>query len=395
MQDNENKTDIHESPISCARFGSWKEVCLTKWKALSDWQKSISVCVLLPTILVFVYLLLWASPMYVSETKFAVRSSSEQAPAMDLVGQIFRTNSTAIQEAQIVKEFIESADAYRDLDQKLKITEHYSSSDFDWISRLSANPTLYDKVAFWNRVATPVVDPDTGIVTFDVRAYTPQMAQQIAQGVLQASEKLVNDMNERARQDAMKLAQEEVTRAQKRLDAAQSALKTFRDANSEIDLKATASGLQALVIELEGQRAVLKTQIGDFESYMRSDAPALRSLKNKLNALEKQLAQEKHRLAGIGDSNSVSNKAAEFESLTLESEFAQKQLVSAMSAMEAARVTLLTQNKYLVTVAEPTLPDESRYPSLFLFTFCVFLGLLILYGLGTLIVASVREHAGF
>lgn len=397
----ENNTTDRGNPVSetvtefsHSQPSAWKAKARALWGGLAAWQKRMALFVGVPTVLVFLYLALFASPMYVSEAKFAVRSATEQAGGLDFATQIFKTASSTTQDAAVVTEYIESPDAFERLDKELAVKAHYSDRRWDVISRLSQNPTLYDKTTFWNFVASPVLDPDSGIVTFTVRAYTPEMAQKIASHVLKQSEALVNAMNERAREDAMKLAGEEVKRAQARLTKSQKALETFRDEHAEIDPKATASGLQTLVMDLEGQRATLKAQISEMAAYMRPDAPALKTLKTRLAAVEKQLSGEKQRLAGIG-AGAMNNWVSAYEALTIENEFAQKQLVSAMTAMESARVSLLSQSKYVVTIESPTLPDESRYPRTFEFTFCVLLGLLLLFGLGSLIVASIREHAGF
>lgn len=397
----ENNTTDRGNPVSetvpeVSHFqpSAWKAKARAFWGGLAAWQKRMALFVGVPTVLVFLYLALFASPMYVSEAKFAVRSATEQAAGLDFASQIFKTASSTTQDAAVVTEYIESPDAFERLDKELAVKAHYSDRRWDVISRLTQNSTLYDKTTFWNFVASPVLDPDSGIVTFTVRAYTPEMAQKIASHVLKQSEALVNAMNERAREDAMKLAGEEVKRAQARLMKSQKALETFRDEHAEIDPKATASGLQTLVMDLEGQRATLKAQISEMAAYMRPDAPALKTLKTRLAAVEKQLSGEKRRLAGIG-AGAMNNWVSVYEALTIENEFAQKQLVSAMTAMETARVSLLSQSKYVVTIESPTLPDESRYPRTFEFTFCVLLGLLLLFGLGSLIVASIREHAGF
>ena len=397
----ENNTTDRGNPVSetvpevsHSQPSAWKAKARALWGGLAAWQKRMALFVGVPTVLVFLYLALFASPMYVSEAKFAVRSATEQAGGLDFATQIFKTASSTTQDAAVVTEYIESPDAFERLDKELAVKAHYSDRQWDVISRLTQNPTLYDKTTFWNFVASPVLDPDSGIVTFTVRAYTPEMAQKITSHVLKQSEALVNAMNERAREDAMKLAGEEVKRAQARLMKSQKALETFRDEHAEIDPKATASGLQTLVMDLEGQRATLKAQISEMAAYMRPDAPALKTLKTRLAAVEKQLSGEKQRLAGIG-AGAMNNWVSAYEALTIENEFAQKQLVSAMTAMETARVSLLSQSKYVVTIESPTLPDESRYPRTFEFTFCVLLGLLLLFGLGSLIVASIREHAGF
>ena len=397
----ENNTTDRGNPVaetvpevSHTQSSAWKAKARALCGGLAAWQKRMALFVGVPTVLVFLYLALFASPMYVSEAKFAVRSATEQAAGLDFASQIFKTASSTTQDAAVVTEYIESPDAFERLDKELAVKAHYSDRRWDVISRLTQNPTLYDKTTFWNFVASPVLDPDSGIVTFTVRAYTPEMAQKIASHVLKQSEALVNAMNERAREDAMKLAGDEVKRAQVRLTKSQKALEAFRDEHAEIDPKATASGLQALVMDLEGQRATLKAQISEMAAYMRPDAPALKTLKTRLAAVEKQLSGEKQRLAGIG-AGAMNNWVSAYEALTIENEFAQKQLVSAMTAMETARVSLLSQSKYVVTIESPTLPDESRYPRTFEFTFCVLLGLLLLFGLGSLIVASIREHAGF
>ena len=79
----------------------------------------------------------------------------------------------------------------------------------------------------------------------------------------------------------------------------------------------------------------------------------------------------------------------------IESEFAQKQLISAMTALEQARAMALVKTQYVVPIQHPTLPDESRYPRTWIFSLCAFFGFFFLYGMVRLIIASIREHAGF
>ena len=55
----------------------------------------------------------------------------------------------------------------------------------------------------------------------------------------------------------------------------------------------------------------------------------------------------------------------------------------------------MAKSRYVVAFQQPTVPDEALYPRPFLFTAYVFVGALLLLGLGSLITASIREHAGF
>jgi len=150
------------------------------------------------------------------------------------------------------------------------------------------------------------------------------------------------------------------------------------------------------VTTLEAEASALRTQIFEAKSFMRHDAPALTSLNQRLAAVEKQLVEENARVAGQqstqGNLNAI---VAEYQELTIEAEFAQKQLVSAMASLEQARIQQAAQSRYVVAYQQPTLPDESLYPRPYLFTLYIFLGTLILLGIVSLIWASIREHAGF
>mgnify|MGYP000000581694 FL=1 len=366
------------------------------WRRRSVFEKEFCSFVALPTLLTFGYFALIASPMYVSETQFAVKDVVEQGAGIDIASQIFKTSSSSVQNARIVEAYLQSPDLFNALDQELKVVDHYSSSSHDLISRLSKEPTAWDKEVFWSRVSQPKLDVDSGIVTFNVRAYDPKMAQSIALAALKASEALVNEMNERSRNDSIKLASNEVKVAQQRVTKAQKALESFRDEHRELDPKATASGLQTLVFELEGERSKVNAQLEEARSYMRSDAPMVRSLEKRLAAVEAQLQAEKARIAGNAKMALPLNAwVSQYENLMLESEFAQKQLISAMTALEQARAMALAKTQYVVPIQQPTFPDESRYPRTWIFTLCAFFGFFFLYGMVRLIIASIREHAGF
>ena len=366
------------------------------WGRLPRKGKIFACVVLLPTVAVFLYYLLWASPMYVSQTRFAIRSADSSGGGLDIASALLRSSSSTGADAHIVVEYIQSLDIIHDIDKELGVDLHFSDKGHDVFSRLTNNPTQDEQLRYWKWAVIPALDQDTGIITLETKAYSPEMAQKIAAAVLARSEALVNTMNLRAREDAVSLAQSEVQRAEARVRKAQEAMRNFRDAHTLLDPRVTAAGLQGVVTELEGEAVKLRAQLAEAQSFMRSSAPATKALQTRLKAVESQLDQEKQRLAGLrsqeGNLNAV---VGEYEDLTIEAEFAQKQLVTAMSALESARVHEVAKSRYVVAFQQPTLPDESLYPRPFLFTAYVFIGALLLLGLGSLITASIREHAGF
>lgn len=368
-----------------------------KWKEMPPRIRFPILIVLLPTFFSLIYFLLIASPMYVSETKFAIKSTSPTG-AIDLAlpTQMFNMPTSTTQDAMVIEEYLKSVDAFDDIDGVLDVVRHYSGTDHDLVSRLSDAPTVNDRLVFWKGVSTVSVNQDSGVITFEVRAYDPDTAYNIANEALHQSEIIVNGMNERARSDTLELAQTEVTMAENRLQKAQDELESFRAEHKNLDLKATASGMQSLIMELEGQATSIRAQIAENRQYMHEDAPAMRNLNARLEGIQKQIEIEKEKLTAQNRSGtSLNTLASTYENLMIEADFANQQLVYAMTSLEKAKLEVMTKNLYLVTVAKPSMPDESLYPQPFLFTLYIFFGLSFFYAILSVVVSAVKEHIGF
>lgn len=368
---------------------------MKSWNRLGRIQRELLLFVFMPVFLCTLYVLFWHSPMYISSTQFAVRSSNEMGMGTEMLSQLFNTGNGSVQNARIVEQYLKTRDIFREVDKELGLVNHYSDSKHDFISRLSRKASLREQDDFWKKVSSVSLDADTGTITFMVRAYSPEMAQSISKSILTKSEQLVNSMNLRSHEDTLKIAKQEVKLAESKVAKAQDALKKFRDNHKDVDLKSTLTGLQTLIIDLETNRSNLQAKLSEAKSYMKPESAAVQTLEKKLIAVTRQLDSEKRRLTDLNSSDSINQSVSEYEHLLLNQEFAQKQLLSALTSLEAARIQLLSKTSYLVPISEPSLPDESEYPKVFLFSFCLALGFLMIYGLFSLVFASVKEHVGF
>jgi len=81
-----------------------------------------------------------------------------------------------------------------------------------------------------------------------------------------------------------------------------------------------------------------------------------------------------------------------FERLTLDKLFADRQLATAMTALETARSEALRKQLYLERLVQPNLPDKAIEPRRIRSIFAVFVFGMIGWGILSLLVASVREH---
>ena len=349
--------------------------------------------VYIPTALLFIYLALFHSNMYISESMFALRTSdsSEFAP----VNPLMRAASPAISDSYIIQTYIASADMLHKVAQRVNIYEHFADRSRDIYSRLKAHPTQEELLQYWQWLASATYDPDKGIIALQVKAYTPEMAQAISQAILDSSEELVNQMNSRSHQDSLRLTQKEVQDAEARLLQARMATQQFRDEKSMMDPAIVVQNLEQVIAGLEAEAATVQAAISSEMQVMRKDTPRIIMLESRLQAVQEQIAKEKARLAGLnGASGTLSALVGEYSRLAIEEEFAQKQLLSAMSAFESARLRAITQSRYLIPFQPPTIAEESLYPRPVLFTLFGFVALLVGLGICSLIIASIKDHMG-
>ena len=352
------------------------------------------VFVYFPTICTAYYLFFVHTPMYISDTSFALRSG-ESTDTSTLVGLFMQGTTSTTQDAFILQSYITSMDMLNKVDRQINIKTHYGARSRDIYSRLKRDPTKEELLEYWQWLVTVSFTPEKGILVVSVKAYDPKTAKAIGIAILKHSETLVNDMNTRAHQDSLHLVQAEVESAQQRVLQAQETLRKFRDEKAILDPGATGTVLEGVVAKLEGEAALAQTELNATLEYMLPTSPKVRQLRFRLDALREQLATEKKRLAGDdGAGNSLSSVVGDYARLQTEDKFAQEQLVHAMTAFEAARLKTITQALYIVPFQPPTLPQESLYPRQLLFTFIIFLGLLVALGLVSLILAAIKDHMG-
>lgn len=363
-----------------------------RYSIINHFKATIFVlCTVVPAFLVLIYTLFFYSPMYITEAVFAIKSNNvEQIPVFS--AQSF-LGGTTNKDIYVASAYIQSPDMFYKLDEKLGIKQHYSNYDF--FSSLNKKPTSREIAEYWNSVVSVSINNESELIKLSVKAYTPKMSQDIENEILKELDVLINNMNIKAHHDAIKLAQDEVASAQEQVELSAEKLRIFRNEHTLVDPTSEASSIMSLIGKLEGQLAEVQTELNAKKTYLREDSIELRTLINKRVALEQQIETTRERIAGgISDKQQLSNSFAEYEKLIMKSEFSKKLLESAMSSLETARQISLSKSRYLVIIEKPLIPDESLWPKPFLSALLTFLITTFGFGIVSLIISAVREHAG-
>lgn len=357
--------------------------------------------VLLPTLLAGAYYAFHAADIYESEARFQVRNrSSGGAPAMDLGGGRIAAMASALtggarptsEESQAVAAWVDSHAAITAMQRELDLVEIWRRPEADLLAKLWwEEPKLEWLLWYFRRRVQVAFDAETGVMTLRAQAFRADDAQLVAQQVLRLSEELVNTLSARTIGDTVRVAQEDLAKAEQRVTAAREALIAFREREQAFDPARSATGAVDNIGRLEALLAQTRAELQERRSFMRADNPQMQVLNNRVTALQQQIATERSRVTR--GSEALTQQVAGFERLELERLLADRELASATASLEAARSEALRQQVFVMRVADPQLPEYPYYPRATFNTLTVFLSLSVLFGIAWLLVVSAREHA--
>ena len=317
----------------------------------------------LPSLVAVAYFGVFATERYVSEAQFVIRSASRPAGAAGFGALLQATGLMRMQdEAFSVQAFITSRAATEELNSRLSLREIFGPPEADPVSRypsLFFGDTLEELHGYLQWMISTYHNSITGITTLRVQAFDADSAQKIALMLLELGEQTVNRLNARIRDDAVRLAEAEVTRGEGRLVAAQLAITAFRNNETMIDPAGSSLVLTELIGRLSAELTQTQTQIREITS-AASTNPQLPSLYRRAEALTQQIATERSKIAS--PSEGLADKLAAYEQLVLEREFAKQSLSAAVSSLESSLQEARRQQLYLERIVEPIAADRAMAP---------------------------------
>jgi len=349
--------------------------------------------VLLPTGLAGIYYGAVASDVYISESRFVVKNPQRQTPSglgALLQGTAF---SRSQDDTYSVHDFVLSRDALKELNDKLNLRAAFANQKIDLVNRFPGPLTRENSFEALHRhyLKHVSIDYDTmsSISILRVRAFTAEDARGINDLLLQMGERLVNNLNIRSRQDLIQVAEQEVRLAEERAKGTAASLSAFRSDRGVFD-PAAQSGQQLLAVgRLREELLNAETQLS-LVRQVSPNNPQIGGLTSRVEALRQAIAAENARV--LGREGGLSSKSPAYDRLTLEKTFADRQLASAMLALDSARSEAARKQLYLERLVQPNLPDASVEPRRLRSVLMVLLVGLLVWGVVSLVVASVREH---
>ncbi|WBO22734.1 lipopolysaccharide biosynthesis protein [Sphingomonas abietis] len=350
--------------------------------------------VLLPTVLIAAYYYLIAADQYESEAHFVVRTSDTQPAAPTGLGQALTLvgGASSERDALVVADYLKSHDAVSALQSQIGLSQRYRRPEADIVSRLwFANPTPEQLQKYFSSKADVDVSTDTGITTLKVRSFRPEDSYQIIRELLKLGENRVNTLNHRNYANAVAMSQQRVQEAEASLAQVQGRITQFRSDERDFNPQVTGTSRTTMVSDLQGQLAIARAQESAMAAVLAPTSPQLTATRQRVAALSRQVAAETAKLSQ-GPGNVATGMGA-YEGIKMRQEMAGKQLDVAYSALQHAQDDARRQQLFVVPVVDPNMPVRALYPQRTKIVVTAFLALLLIYGIGWLIAAGVREHA--
>jgi len=355
----------------------------------------IALFVALPTLLTILYVFLFATPRYVTEFEITYQAyQSPQSLSTGLVQTLLGGGGAGVDLGSIVYEYIRSPTLLAKLDAKLHLKDYYSQRPIDYLTRLSADASDETFLSYYRRHVISVSEEMGGYLTVDVQAFDPNFALALAQAITQACDEMIDNLSARARQDEVRFAEAELHRQEDRVLRARQAMTQFQNVHGDLSPQDVANQLGQIAGTLEASLSKARTELANTLTFAQPTAPQVVNLKSQIASLEKQLAQQRTRLANTTGNTPYSQILDEYSRLQLEQEFAKDAYLSAQQGLSVARADAARKQNYLVDFISPSQPDQPTFWFSITYIATAFLGSLFIYAVGSLIMGAFRDQAG-
>jgi capsular polysaccharide transport system permease protein len=359
--------------------------------------------VVLPVLCGALYFGLIAADRYVSQSEFIVRNT-ESTGAGRLASMISAQSgnaasssigaSTGDSDANVVVTFMKSQDGMDAVDKALDLRKLFSRDEADFFMAYPGpfrSDSKYRLKQYFSRMVDVDYDPMTGVIKLTTEGFRPEDSKSVGDSLLAGAEALVNRMDTRSRQDAVRAASDQVAVAHKEVIDAQAKLTAFRLREKMIDPVAMSGVIVETIAGLSTQSVALKAQLSD----LAKTAPASNQValvRSQIAALEEQIVVQQRKLAG--PDGSMAPTLAEYQKLSLQREFADRIYTAALEQAENARLQAARQHIFIERISGPTLADYAVEPRRLLLISLIGVVAVSLFGILRWIVRDSRLHHG-
>jgi len=337
------------------------------------------------------YQALWATDRYVSQANVVLESPQIALPSLDVTA-LFGGSGGSSADMLLLRDHLLSVDMLRKVQEQLDIRNHYADHSIDWFSRLAAADVTTEELHDYYRKRVEVeLDDYAQVLRIAVHAFTPDMANAIAELLLSEGEAHMNAMGQRLAEEQVRFLERQVDELYLRFEEARQDLIAYQNVHGLVSPEGTIQSISEVIASMEGELAKMKAERSAVASFQRENAPELVKIEAAIRSMTEQIADERARLAQQSG-GALNTVTAEYQSLELRAKFALESYSAVLAALENTRIEAARKLKQVSVLQSPTLPEYPVEPNRS-YNIAVFVIIMLFVGLIVqMIVLIVRDH---
>lgn len=360
-------------------------------------KTAFALVVAIPLLCASAYLYGVADDQYASKTGFVVRKSDKAvSSALDVLGGLTSITQASSTESTILYEFIRSQRMVELVDEELDLRGMYSRPDFDPVFAFKADGSIEDLERYWSRMVLPHFDSGSGLLELRVLAFNADDARRIAEEIVRQCSIKINDLSAVARSDRTRYAREDLEKTVSFLKGARQSMTEFRSRNRIVDPQADVQLQMGLISTLQTQLADAMIELDMLRLTTRNEDPRINQVEQRIGVIRSRIDAERGQIGVGGGSDSADESFSqileEFESLSVDLEFAERAYVAALATYDEALAEANRQSLYLATYIEPTRAETAEYPRRLTLLSLMAMFLVLTWAIGSLIAYSVWDR---
>lgn len=347
--------------------------------------------VIVPTSLAILYYGLIASDVYISESHFVVRSPQKQTQAG--FGAILQNAgfSRSQDDTYTVHDFMRSRDAMAKIDAQLPLAKAFRDGVdiFGRFNPVGLNGSTEALHRYYQSKVGLDLDSTSSISVLRTYAFNANDAHRINEMLLQMGEQLINQLNERGRQDMIRFANSEVKAAADNAEKAALALAGYRNDQRIFDPEKQSALQLQQISKMQDELLANRAQLAQVQAVAPAN-PQVPALQKRIGMLQAAINSEISKVTG--NNASLTTKTADYTRLAQDALLADKQLATALTSLEQARNDAQRKQLYLERIVQPNKPDIAVEPRRIRSIFSTLILGFVAYGILSMLLAGVREH---
>lgn len=345
-----------------------------------------------PTVLTCLYLGLFASDGYVSRASFLIEQDSPSASGGDLALSLLNLGGgSSRQDTLVVDVFLRSRTLLDRIQATLDLRGHFSSDERDVFSRMDADASSEDFLEFYRKHLHTLVDEESQVMTVEFTAHDPEYAHKVVEELVRQGEDFVNKINQSLAEEQLTFITSEVDKAAARLRQATVDLLALQRKNDVLNPQQETEAVAQILASLEAELTRQRTELKALSGYLNPTAPDIVATKQRIEALQAQVAEERDRMVGAGREN-FSDVMLDYQNAEVNLRIAGELYKSALTSLETTRLDAVRKAKYVIPVDRASVPDSAELPRVGYWTVTVFVLLNLMYFVSGLIVATIQDH---